>query len=830
MRLSEQHKSILYRILLVIILVSIGAFLSGSKYLQRLDLVTYDALLPLQSGYFSPQVTIVAIDDASLQKLGRWPWSRRRHAELIQQLTAMGARAIGIDILFTEAQKDDPGADLLLAQAIAENNHTVLVVAPMQQTPDDPISEILPIPELAAVAKALGHVDVELDRDGLCRRFYLYAGLGDAHWPSLAQAMLMVAGDVRPEFNKPAASDDVPVKGMGWVRQHQILIPYAKTGERPNIISYVDIISQQVPASAIKGKYILVGVTASGLGDAISTPASRSHERMPGVELNAQILNGLLQGKNIHDLPVRYVVITTALLILLSSLVVLMLQLRAGFLAMLSGIFLAFGISAVLLAGWQLWFPPVSAIIMISLSWPLWSIWQLGVEKRLRQQLLNRLEHQALYHCTTDLPNYGMLEEQLRLISTNDSNFSRRTSLMILHINWSGSASIIMGKSSGNLLLLKTISERLRSAVNDNTFIAHLNGDDFAVLLNDLQEIDEIESAAKNLLNHLQQPLLQNGQELLLTPQIGVSVWPDDGLDGLTLLRNAYTAMFKSRIDDAAPLCIYSADIGHKLQVRSRLEQALVHALERGEFEVYYQPQINAKNGRIMGVEALLRWQSPLLGWVGPNTFIPVAEHVGLINTIGKWVLETACQQLKSWHDEGLGPLRLAVNVSPLQFIVPGLAASVRQIVEQTGIKPSQLELEITESSLMHDMDNAVQVMQTIKQQGMELAIDDFGTGYSSLSSLRNFPLDRLKIDQSFTREIGKNADATEITLTILAMGKQMGLAVIAEGIETIEQARFLRQHGCDEFQGYLYSRALPAEKILALLRNGIDINESHSD
>lgn len=220
----------------------------------------------------------------------------------------------------------------------------------------------------------------------------------------------------------------------------------------------------------------------------------------------------------------------------------------------------------------------------------------------------------------------------------------------------------------------------------------------------------------------------------------------------------------------------------------------------------------------------MLRWNNPLLGCVGPDSFIPIAEHVGLIKNIGDWVLETACRQLLEWKNSGLKPIRLAVNVSPLQFIVSGLHSNIRSIVEQVGIQPEDLELEITESSLMYDLDNAVKVMRQIKEEGMELAIDDFGTGYSSLSSLRHFPLDRLKIDKSFTREIGKNNDATEITLTILTMAQRLGLGVIAEGIETKEQAEFLRAHGCDEFQGFLFSKPLPSKELTLLLRKGIDM------
>lgn len=805
-------------------LVASGLLLSYYNGLERLDLVVYDALLPLQAKPLSPQVVVVAIDDASLQTLGRWPWSRKRHAQLLDRLTAMEARAVGLDLLFPEQQTDDPQADVLLAQALARNDRTVLVVAPVQLTPSDPISEMLPIPELAAAAKAMGHVDVELDRDGLCRRFFLFGGIDDARWPAFALAMLMVAGDKPPitRFQDPVKASNNATGG--WLRQHRMLIPYGHRGEHPSVLSYADVLAGRVPDSAVRGKYVLVGTTATGLGDVISTPAARAHERMPGVELNAHILSGLLQGNGIYELPRLYQILLTMTLILVVAITVMMVPLRTGVTVMLAGIALTVAISALLLVSWRLWFPPFVALLLVTISWPLWSLWQLGVENRLRQRLLQQLEHQAQHNIATGLPNHGMLEDRLRLFNETHQSLSGVAALMVLHINWPGSASIILDRPIGDMLL-KAISERLRSVVTGEHFIAHLNGDDFAILITGLEDIAAVQYAASDLLAQLQKPLEQGDHRLLLAPQIGVSIWPEDGRDGITLLRNAYTAMFKSRIDDTEHLCIYSADIGQQLLVRSELEQALIFALERGEFEIHYQPQINAKSGRIVGVEALLRWQSHMLGWVGPDAFIPVAEHVGLINTIGEWVLDTACRQLKAWQQEGLGPLRLAVNVSPLQFIIPGLPGNLRSIVEQTGIAPSELELEITESSLMHDIDSAVKVMKQIKQQGMELAIDDFGTGYSSLSSLRHFPLDRLKIDQSFTREIGKDDDATEITLTILAMGKQLGLNVIAEGIETTEQAEFLRQHGCDEFQGFLFGKALPANDLAALLRSRIDTN-----
>ncbi len=820
MKLSERQQTLLFGALVTLMLVAGGCGLTAGKSLERLELVIYDMLLPFHANPMSEQVVLVAIDDASLAQLGQWPWSRRRHAELVDRLSTMGARAIGIDVLFAERQQGDPQADEVFARALERSGRTVLAVAPTLPTPNDLIAEILPLPVLASSAAVIGHVDVELDIDGLCRRVFLYSGLADARWPAFALAMLQVTGEAPPlsDLGLPTAADEAV--SPYWRRNHSMLIPFARRGERPLTLSYADVLAGRVADSKVQGKYVLVGATATGLGDAISTPGSESHQRMPGVELNAHILNGLIQGSGIRPVLQNTQLLLTATLVLAAGIMVIWLPLRLGLLITLVNLALLPVLSLSLLVGWQLWFSPAAAMLMIALAWPLWNLWQLGVDARLRQRLLQRLEHQALHHMATGLPNHGMLEDRLRTLTSTQGAAAGVAGLMVMHLNWPGSASIMLGRPIGDNVL-KSIGQRLREAVEGEHFIAHLNGDDFAVLLTEREDALSIQRAAVTFLGKLQQPLNPGKEPLLLTPQIGVSIWPVDGVDAGSLLRNAYAAMFKSRIDDTDHLCIYSADIGHQLLIRSQLEQALIHALERNEFEVHYQPQVDAKNGRIVGVEALLRWHNPQLGWVGPDAFIPVAEHVGLINAIGNWVLDTTCRQLHSWRLEGLGRLRLAVNVSPLQFLDPGLDDSIRVIIEQAGIDPSCLELEITESSLMRDVDSAVDLMRRIKRQGMELAIDDFGTGYSSLNSLRHFPLDRLKIDQSFTRDIGKSADATEITLTILAMGKRLGLDVVAEGVETAAQAEFLQLHGCDELQGFYYSRAVPAHELAVLLRDG---------
>ncbi|MDO6564266.1 EAL domain-containing protein [Amphritea sp. 1_MG-2023] len=813
------NRSLWYATLLTGLLLLLNAGLNTNRSLERLDLLTYDLLLPFHAGSMSDDIVIIAIDYNSIEQLGRWPWSRREHAKLIDKLTEAEAAVIGIDILFSEAQTDDIEADRLFAQALQRNKTVVLSIAPDRQA-NGLITELLPLPELAASAVALGHVDTELDKDGLCRRAFLYGGVGDARWPALPLAMLQAVGKAPIPFQTHNQTNREPRLSVSenWLRKNNILIPFTTTEQTPLIISWVDLINGSVPQQTLRNKYVLIGSTATGLGDLIATPAAKAHERMPGIELNAQILNALIQNKAIYPVTASQQMLISSALILLSILAILLLPARFNLFAAMMMLAITIALTLIAITYFHRWFTPAPTLICIAVIWPIWSLWQLNVDYRLRRQLLNQLQHQAQHHSATGMPNSGMLENRLKQLNLSDDS-TQVIALMIIHFEWPGSASTTLGRPIGDLLL-KSIGERLRHIVSDNDYIAHLNGDDFAVLFTQITA-ESIRHRAATLLKQMQQPLEVNNESLLLSPQIGVSIWSAEDDDDHQLLRNAYTAMFKSRIDESEYLCIYSADVGQRLRIRSQLEQALIHAIERDEFEIYYQPQILADSGRIVGTEALLRWHNPQLGAVSPEEFIPVAEHVGLIRPIGEWVLTNACHQLKQWQDEGLPTLRLAVNVSPLQFVDPELGNSVQRIIEQTGIKPEDLELEITESSLMWDMPTAIKIMQQIRQRGTIFAIDDFGTGYSSLSNLRHFPLDRLKIDKSFTQEIGDRNASTAITLTILAIGKRLGMNVIAEGIETPEQAKFLRSNGCDEFQGFMYSHPLPAEQMTQLLRDG---------
>ncbi|MES9971200.1 MAG: EAL domain-containing protein [Candidatus Thiodiazotropha sp.] len=802
---------------MVATLIALAYLFSGNAAVQRMDLLLYDYFLNLQDNRVSDQVLVVAIDDASLNSLGQWPWSRRVHGQILDRLSEMGAKAVAFDILFAESETADSQADKAFSQAIERNGKTVLVVAPSNPGPEMPISEVLPLSILAEAAAGVGHVDFEIDRDGLCRSFFLNAGINDAHWPALSLALTQVAG-VSPLPEQSVGNRDRHAEHLGWLREGRFLIPFDSNPDAVEVLSAHILLRDDDVASLVKDKYVLVGSTATGLGDVMSTPVSLIHQRMPGVEVNAHVLSGLLQGTLISEIsPKHYLVLT-----LLVTAVAALLMFNASFHAAIIIFFISvLGIPAV--AGIvmhieRFWFPPMAATASLGLGFPLWGVFSLLNVRRINRSLSDRMHHQALHHAATDLPNQYALEDRLNRLTRVDRRDGRAAALIIVNIQWSGSAGGFVGRSDADLLL-RAIAERMRNAVRGDDMVVHLNGDDFGVLIEGLSDGESAQLIAKNLLHVLQEPLEVGKSQLFLTPRMGLSIWPQASQDGDALLRDASMAMFSARIRHATDICVYSMQVAKEVEQRSQLEQALITAIKRDEFEVYYQPQIVTGNGRLIGVEALLRWHNPKLGLVYPGTFIPVAEHTGLIREIGRWVLHTACHQVQQWTESGLGPLRLAVNLSPLQFVDQNLFNEVCETLDKSGLDPAQLELEITESAVMQNLEEAKAVMRALKELGIKLAIDDFGTGYSSLSNLQHFPLDRIKIDRSFTRGIVTDDDVREITLTIINMAKRLNLEVIAEGVESESQVTRLDQYGCDELQGYYFSHPLPAAELVALLQ-----------
>jgi predicted signal transduction protein with EAL and GGDEF domain len=358
--------------------------------------------------------------------------------------------------------------------------------------------------------------------------------------------------------------------------------------------------------------------------------------------------------------------------------------------------------------------------------------------------------------------------------------------------------------------------------VRESDTLARLGGDEFVVVLNGVVSEKGVTTVAKKILGLISEPILIDGHELFITASIGIAAYPMDGEDGHALLKHADLAMYKAKEQDRNNFYFFSHDLNIKVMERMMLENSMRRALERNEFFLVYQPQVDARTGRITGVESLLRWNHPDMGLLTPDRFIYLAEETGFIVQLGEWVLLTACRQNKDWQNQGSPLIRVSVNLSGKQFGQQRLDEMISAILLETGLDPQWLELEITESAIMKNAEQNITILRKLKDMGIALTIDDFGTGYSSLSYLKHFPLTRLKIDRSFVRDITVNPDDAAIAEIIISMAQTLNLGVIAEGVETRAQMEFLSFHNCVEMQGYLFSRPVPADQFSGLLRQGL--------
>ena len=430
-----------------------------------------------------------------------------------------------------------------------------------------------------------------------------------------------------------------------------------------------------------------------------------------------------------------------------------------------------------------------------------------------RIEIQERLQYMAQHDALTDLPNRVLLFDRLKLALVRARRHKRFLAVMFIDLDRFKYINDSLGHEAGDQLL-QQLSERLRHCVRGDDTVARFGGDEFVILLDDVAREADVHEVARKILEALQPPFNIGTQQLFITASIGVSLYPNDGEDSSTLLKYADVAMYRAKELGKNTYQFYSAEMSARAFERLTLESNLRHALERGEFHLFYQPQVNTMSGTVVGVEALLRWQHPKFGMVMPGEFMPMLEETGLIIPVGEWVLKTACDQLRVWHDAGWSSLRMAVNLSVRQFGSQSLIASVEEALKSMGGNPALLELEITESIFMQHAMATAKALSELFSIGCRLAIDDFGTGYSSLAYLKRFPVNVLKIDHSFVRDIPDDKDDAEIVNTIIAMAHNLKIEVVAEGVETEEQIAFLRACGCDCMQGYLFSRPLPAEEV----------------
>lgn len=894
---------------------ALACLLLAGDWLWRVDTFIYDQLLFGRARPAPDDVLIVAIDDHSLEQLGRWPWPRRTHAELVDVLTAAGARAIVFDVAFAEpGPRDD---DDRLARAVRRSGKVVLPVMLERNADGSPV-EALPIPALSAAA-ALGHVDVEADPDGTTRALYLRAGIGDARWPALPLAALMLEGDARPAVrNSPAKTP--PARSLAWVRNGRVLIPFAAGLGHPRTASYVDVLRGRLPSERIADATVFIGATAIGLGNALRTPGSAG-EPVAGVELMASAFDSLREARTITYLGLGPTSVLTAALVI--GLFAVPLRRRA--LGLLVGIVAPICLSWGLLQLAGVWFTPAAAGLAFlggqwSLRWtrrgmgnqpqqarqraaialgsvqeavltidaderieylnPIAEQWsgvnasdaqgqvvssvlqmldaemrpltyaalahvgrlggfavgRNGVRREVRGAVVESFDatgasqglvialasgdrtrgDHGLHDPLTGLPARALVREHLGRVLSEARATGRQGAVLIMDVQRLRDVNVALGREAGDRVLTE-VATRLRRATSGRGVAGRIGGGEFVVIYDDVR-LDEDESTlGSHILEAFSEPVVTNAR---VSFRVGVSLFPVDDDDADTLLQRADTAMRAEDASGVRGVRVYKRQMSQTSRDRVILTRALELAIEHHRLSLAYQPIVDLMTGRLIAVEALARWRDDDLGSVPPSTFVPLAEETGLIGALGAWTVEEACRQAGRWDAAGLKPFGVSVNVSPRQFLQPSFSASIRQTVAHTGLPPSRLMLEVTESA-MQDVDQAVSILEDVRRSGVTVALDDFGVGYSSLSHLRQLPVDVVKIDRSFVSGIDVEGPDRTICLAVLALAGSLQRRVVAEGVETGAQADFLRSKGCREVQGFYTGRPVDPAQIRAFAQAG---------
>lgn len=435
-----------------------------------------------------------------------------------------------------------------------------------------------------------------------------------------------------------------------------------------------------------------------------------------------------------------------------------------------------------------------------------------------RKEAEARIRYMALHDALTGLPNRILLEDKLTTAIAQARRHDEQVAVIMLDLDRFKHINDSLGHHVGDELL-EQVAVRLRTCLRESDTAARLGGDEFAISLSGLTSTDDAETVAQKILDVLQGPFQVEQHELNIGGSIGIARYPEDGTDHGTLLRAADTAMYDAKAQGRGIYRFFTPELNEAAQLRHMLVNEVRHARQRGEFLLYYQPQLSLASQQISGVEALLRWKHPEHGIISPALFIPLLEEIGLITEVGEWALRTACCQNAEWQAHGLPPMRTAVNLSAQQFYRGNIVKTVAAALAESGLEPQWLELELTESLTLDESETTIQIMNELKNLGVSLTLDDFGTGWSSLSYLRRFPLDRLKIDRSFMRDVTTHENAAAVVHSILNLAQSLGLSCIAEGVETAEQLQYLKEQLCSDIQGFLFSHPIPAEEMPMLLQ-----------
>ncbi|MGK2915476.1 MAG: EAL domain-containing protein [Porticoccaceae bacterium] len=903
------------------LLVVMVAALVMSDVLERMDALIYDQLAV--AGYHQPhaQILIVAIDEKSLQTLGRWPWSRQTHAALLERLAAAGDNVVAVDLLLAEPEADS-AADSALASALHSHGNVILPVVPVARADQAGLVAEGPLPRFASAA-TVAHADVDPDADGVVRRIYLYGGIGASTWPALGFALVQRRAEVAAPLPPPAGHSDAAT----WVRTGETLIPFAGPTGTYARVSYVDVLNGRVPPERLRGKYIIVGMTAAGLGARFTTPATLANRlSMSGAELQANIVDTLLTGRAITALGTGWTL--AAALLWLGAGLLLMRQhqphrVLLGLTALATLMLFA---TALTLRYLGLWLAPAAALVGLLTIYPAWSWRQLhwymaslfsergqsqaalalvqdgiialdakghvrylssaaeaitgrslaatrglpleeiaqlqpveidavagqphigdplhiathyltapdGSERAVRVArhplpgsdgsiiaitdvtenltMAQQISHQATHDTLTGLPNRTILSDRLAQMIASARRRGQSAAVLFIDLDGFKKVNDALGHAAGDLLLCE-VAKRLSSRIRAEDTVARWGGDEFVILVRRLNDENAIIGFANQIIALLEQPFDLDGQEAFISASIGISLFPRDGLGADQLLLRADTAMYRAKNDGGHGLSVFSHEVGAWTRERLNLENDLRLGIQTGALRVLYQPIVDLSIGRMVHMEALVRWLHPTHGLLSPDRFLPLAESAGLIHEIGAQVLHMACADAQRLADHGL-PVGVSVNVSPQQLVRGELLQLVGEALAASGLAPTQLTLEVTENGIISDTVRAASAIDAIRNLGISIALDDFGTGYSSLSLLRDYPIDVLKIDRSFVPNPGDRDGDLTIAQAIIGMGHSLLKIVIAEGVETAWHARTLNLSGCHLQQGYLHSPPVAIERI----------------
>lgn len=805
-------RSILIATLVATTLITGAKKLGG---LQRFELFIFDSLVRLKSDRgLDPRLVVVGITEEDIQKYGH-PLSDGEVAEILSIIQQHDPKVVGLDIY---RKTEHPPGQAVLQQQLAADN----LIAITNVGTDPAIGEVPPPDNVPW--ERVGFNDFSIDPDGVIRRGLLFVNATDRPFYSFAlrstlaylpQHDTVFSHDANALYINGQAIPRLDAKSGGYehvdARGFQTLLRFRSRTSPAEVLSVSDVLEGQFESTQFENKIVLIGSVAPSLKDEFFTPYSASrdnHFKMAGVVVHAQVISQLLDIAEGRPAQYRFLPPTGELIWLfawagLTSFVTW--KIRRPEILLLAGIALPVGLVGI---GWM----ALAEFVWLPIFGPLLGILGAGALVIAQKSI-----YRTTYDSLTDLPGREVFLLHIQRALNNQR--SNPVIVAFLDIDRFQIINKSLGHFAGDRVLIE-IAKRLRKMLGEYGQIARVGGDEFAILFHNISQA-EVKNFLDEMRTALSSPLMLGKHRLSITASVGLAITQANyGQTPDELLRDAHTAMYRAKALKEAQFQVFSNDMREEAVARLDLESDLIKALEDKEFSLFYQPIIHLETGKVSGFEALIRWNQEKRGLISPNDFIPVVEETGMIIPLGEWILKTACQQIKIWNQQFPDlSLKMNVNLSRRQFDQTDLAARIESILEQFALPGRYLQLEITESMIMRDVEAAHNLMLQLKSLGMQLAIDDFGTGYSSLSYLHRFPTDTLKIDRSFVSSMENSPEDHDIVETIISLGQKLSMKLVAEGIDSPEQLHLLKTAGCHYGQGYFFSKPLPADEATIYLR-----------